>query len=74
MFILIEIVENATKVDIFFCIKDVEREMKQRYNRRVQTAKSIDWSNTWFDWEKKIAKVDNWEKIVEYRVGIAKVA
>lgn len=69
MVAIIETVNSIANLSIFETFEEVERELIKRYNKRVKEVKKIDWKNTWIDIEKKFARVDDWEDIIEWRVG-----
>lgn len=69
MVAIIETVNSIVNLSIFETFEEVERELIKRYNKRVKEVKKIDWKNTWIDIEKKFARVDDWEDIIEWRVG-----
>ena len=69
MVAIIETVNSIANLFIFETFEEVERELIKRYNKRVKEVEKVDWKNTWIDIEKRFARVDNWEDIIEWRVG-----
>lgn len=69
MIALIETAGTKANIYLYNTEEEIENEMKRRYNRRVKEVKKINWNNSWIDIEEKYARVDDWEEIVEWRVG-----
>ena len=70
MYVLIETIGYKAIVSFFDNEKEVEAEMKQRYNKAVKGADRIDWKRTYFMEDKRYARVYDWRKEIEYRVAV----
>ena len=73
MYLLIEIVDKQTNIDLFETREDVEREMKNRYTKLIKESEKIDWKRTWFDEENLVARVDDYKKVTEYRECMVRI-
>lgn len=68
MIALVETVGTKVKMSLFETIKEVEKELIFRYNKRVKEVKQIDWRNSWIDLKRKYGKVDSWNEVIEWRL------